>query len=74
MAKETIENALLRVLTEKADENGEINATWPEIRGWIDSPNADVHAAAINLNDDGHFRTAYFEGGPDGVCNVVLRR
>jgi hypothetical protein len=78
MANETIEEALLRVLAENADENGKVTATWQEIRGWIvrikaDVYEADVHEAAIHLKNNGHFLTAYFEGGPRGICNVVLR-
>lgn len=71
---ETTEEALLRVLHEHADENGEVTATWSEIREWMGGTSADVHAAAIHLMKDGHFRSQMFEGGPDGTCNVVLRR
>lgn len=71
---ETIQEALLRVLVENADESGEVTATWRDIRSWVGRTNVDVHAAAIQLNRDGHFRDAKFEGGPDGICNVVLRR
>lgn len=71
---ETTEESLLRVLTEHADENGEVTATWAEIRRWLGGTTADLHAAAIHLYDDGYFRTRTFEGGHDGTCNVVLRR
>jgi nucleoside phosphorylase len=70
----TIEDALLRALREHADENGEITATWTEIREWLGGTSADLHASAIHLMEDGHFRSQTFEGGPDGMCNVVLRR
>ncbi len=70
---ETTEEALLRVLQQHADENGEVTATWTEIREWLGGTSADLHAAAIHLMKDGYFRTQMFEGGPDGVCNVVLR-
>jgi nucleoside phosphorylase len=73
-ATETIQEALLRVFAENADENGEVTATWRQIRDWIGRTTADLHAVAIHLNQDGHFRSAMFEGGPDGICNVVLRR
>jgi len=59
---------------EHADENGEVTARWTEIREWLGGTSADLHQAAIHLKNDGHFRTQMFEGGPDGVCNVVLRR
>ena len=71
---ETTEEVLLRVLHEHADENGEVTTSWAEIRRWLGGTTADVHAAAIHLKDDGHFRSQMFEGGPDGMCNVVLRR
>lgn len=44
------------------------------MREWLGGTTADLHAAAIHLKDDGYFRTQTFEGGPDGKCNVVLRR
>jgi hypothetical protein len=72
--RETTEEALLRVLHERADENGEITTTWMEIREWLGGTSADLHAAAIHLKNAGHFHTQTFEGGPDGMCNVVLRR
>ncbi len=71
---ETTEDSLLRVLIEHADENGEVTATWAEIREWLGGMTAELHAAAIHLKDDGYFRTQTFEGGPDGTCNVVLHR
>lgn len=71
---ETIEKALLRVLMGHADENGEVTASWSDIRGWLGGTKADLHAAAIHLNEDGHFRNQLFEAGPDGLCHVVLRR
>jgi hypothetical protein len=71
---ETTEDALLRVLSEHVDENGEVTATWSEIREWLGGTTADLHAAAIHLKNDGYFRTHTFEVGPDGICNVVLRR
>jgi nucleoside phosphorylase len=71
---EPIETALLRVLHEHADENGEVTATWAEIRQWLGGTAADLHAAAIHLKNDGHFRSQMFEGGSDGTCSVVLRR
>jgi len=72
--QESTEDALLRVMHEHADENGEVTARWTEIREWLGGTSADLHQAAIHLKNDGHFRTQMFEGGPDGVCNVVLRR
>lgn len=70
---ETLAEAVLRVLREHADADGEVTATWSEIRTWIGrSPAGDVHAAAIHLKDDGHFRSHTFSGGPDGICNVTL--
>jgi nucleoside phosphorylase len=72
--QETAVEALLRVLQEHADENGEVTATWAEIRGWLGGTSTDLHAAAIHLKEDGCFRSQMFEGGPDGTCNVVLRR
>jgi nucleoside phosphorylase len=71
---ETVEQALLRVLSENADATGEVTATWAEIQRWLGDIEADVHLAAIHLNEAGHFRSATFEGGRDGVCNVVLKR
>ena len=71
---QTTEESLLRALIEHADENGEVTATWVEIREWLGGTTADLHAAAIHLKDDGYFRTQTFEGGPNGTCNVVLRR
>lgn len=72
--KDTLEQALLRELRERADENGEVTATWETIHGWLDGAPGDPHAAAINLKEEGYFRTQTFEGGPDGICSVVLRR
>lgn len=71
---ETIKEALLRALREHADANGEVTAGWMEIREWLNGTTADVHAAAIHLKDDGHFRSQMFEGSPDGVCHVVLKQ
>ncbi len=51
-----------------------MTATWAEIREWLGGTPADIHLAAINLKEDGHFRSQMFEGSPDGTCNVVLRR
>lgn len=74
-AVETLEEAVLRVLRANADANGEVTASWADIRKWIGPvPSGDVHAAAIHLKDDGYFRNHYFDGGPDGMCNVTLRR
>ena len=74
MKPETTEEALLRVLDEHADENGEVSATWADIRQWLGGTTADLHAAAIHLKNDGHFRSQMFAAGADGGCNVVLRR
>ncbi|WP_437740872.1 hypothetical protein WMF39_35170 [Sorangium sp. So ce1504] len=71
---ETIEEALLRVLGARADVNGEVTATWREIQTWMGGRAGDLHAAAIHLKKDGYFRSAMFDAGPDGMCNVVLRR
>jgi nucleoside phosphorylase len=71
---ETAEASLLRVFNEHADANGEVTATWREIRSWLPGTSADLHAVAIHLKDDGYFRSHTFEGGMDGICNVVLRR
>jgi nucleoside phosphorylase len=72
---ETLEEVLLEVLREHADENAEVTATWAEIRGWMGpTPPGDLHTAAIHLKDDGYFRSHTFAGGSDGVCNVTLRR
>jgi len=72
--KDTLEQALLRELRERADENVEVTATWETIRVWLGGAPGDLHAAAINLKEEGYFRTQTFEGGPDGICSVVLRR
>lgn len=71
---ETAQDALLRVLHEHADENGEVTAKWGDIRKWLGGTTADLHAAAIHLKNDGHFRSQMFEGGAGGTCYVVLRR
>jgi hypothetical protein len=71
---DTLEETLLRVLRQHADEDGRVTATWAEIRIWVGpTPPGDIHAAAIHLADDGYFRNRYFEGSSDGVCSVVLR-
>lgn len=73
-SKVSLEEALLRALQARADEDGEVTAQWRDIRGWLGDPIGDVHAAAIHLKQDGHFHSAMFESGPDGYCTVVLRR
>jgi nucleoside phosphorylase len=72
--RETTEEALLRVMHEHADENGEVTATWTEIREWLGGSSADIHAAVILLKEKGHFCSQMLEGSPDGMCSVVLRR
>lgn len=73
-SKVSLEEALLRAFQARANENGEVTAQWSEIRSWVDGRQGDLHAAAIHLKQDGYFRSAMFESGPHGYCNVVLRR